>query len=133
MNILLVEDDDSFTETLELFFNQPVLKEKKFKLFVAKTSTDAFVKLRNQKFDVVLLDLHIGSSNGAQVVSSIREDKGHLNFPTPFVVVSGYLDPVTVNKLTKFTQGFLVKPIEPKTLLEKIINVVTAMKKKATA
>ncbi len=128
MNILLVEDDDQFCETLNLFFSQPALKEKKFKLYVSKTTTDAFVKLRNQRFDIVLLDLHVGSANGAQVISSVREDKGHLNFNTPFLVVSGYLNPVTISKLTKFTQGFLVKPIEPKMLLEKIVAVSAAAK-----
>lgn len=130
MNILLVEDDDNFADTLNMFFAQPALRDHKFKLFVSKTTSDAFVKLRNQRFDVVLLDLHVGSSNGAQVVTSIREEKGHLNFQTPFIVVSGYLNPVTVSKLTKVTQGILVKPIEPRALLEKIISVVSATKKK---
>lgn len=130
MNILLVEDDDNFADTLNLFFTQPALRDHKFKLFVSKTTTDAFVKLRNQRFDVVLLDLHVGNANGAQVVNSVREDKGHLNFQTPFIVVSGYLNPVTVSKLTKVTQGILVKPIEPRALLEKIVAVVAANKKK---
>ncbi len=130
MNILLVEDDEQFAETLNLFFSQPILKEKKFKLFHSKTTNDAFVKLRNQKFDIVLLDLQVGASNGVQVLTSVREDKGHTNFHTPFIIVSGYLNPVTISKLQKFCQGILVKPIEPKPLLEKIIQVSAANKKK---
>lgn len=130
MNILLVEDDDNFSDTLSMFFSQPALRDHKFKLFVSKTTTDAFVKLRNQRLDVVLLDLQLGSTNGVQIVSSIREEKGHLNFQTPFIVVSGYLNPVTVSKLTKVTQGILVKPIEPRALLEKVVTVVAQSKKK---
>ncbi len=131
MNILLIEDDEQFADVLTIFFSQPILKEKKFKLFVSKTTNDAFVKLRNQKFDVVLLDLQVGNSNGAQVLTSIREDKGHQNFATPFLIVSGYLNPVTVSKLNKIAQGIIVKPVEPKALLEKIVSTVVASKKAA--
>lgn len=106
-SLLIVEDDAKFCAPVVLY-----LEERGYRVLVAHRSGDAIKKLRNQKFDCILADIRLENSSGASIITSIRGDKKDLNYSTPIVVMSGYLEPHLVRELMAMVQGFLVKPFE---------------------
>jgi DNA-binding response OmpR family regulator len=113
--VLIVEDDVELAGTLA-----DVLTTEGFKILHCSKISDANQKLSNQKFSCILLDMKLEQGTGDMVIEAIRKDKGHFNFRTPVLVVSGHLTPETLAKIKSEIQGVLVKPFDIKTLVGRV-------------
>jgi DNA-binding response OmpR family regulator len=89
----------------------------------AKVS-DAMLKLNNQKFDCVLLDLRLEQGSGERIVDSVRSDPGSQNFTTPIFVMSGNLDAAVVKRLGPRVSGVFVKPFDVEALMAKLASLL---------
>lgn len=102
---LIVDDDVDLANSLAEF-----LKEENFNVVVSNKPPDALIKISNQRFDVILLDLKLGLRDGDWIVKQIRNDKGSLNFSTPILIMSGH--PASKAHIDKVEiQGYLEKPL----------------------
>ncbi|WP_456322827.1 response regulator transcription factor [Hydrogenimonas sp.] len=109
--ILLVEDDECASELIYAY-----LSDCGFELTPVFMATDAVSWLRNERFDVVLLDINLPDFNGLEVLKSIQE---HMSVPV--IVTSAYGD--TPLKLTAFRLGasdYMVKPLDMEELEARI-------------
>src|SRR5688572_30018574 len=103
MKILLVEDDSEDAEFLRLS-----LLQHNGSVYITRAARigDAVDALHNDRFDVVLLDLHLPDGSGAECVEKIQKAETLV----PIVVLSGHGDEdYAVEILNRGVQDYLVK------------------------
>jgi two-component system, sensor histidine kinase len=112
-HVLVIEDDIDLCGTVV-----DTLKRAGYKTLGAHTSREAIMKLKNQTYHCILVDIRLGLDSGEDLVEFIRTRKDAMNVETPIVVISGFLDKDLVSRIGKQIQGALVKPFEMKTLVD---------------
>ncbi|MFW5799801.1 MAG: response regulator, partial [Spirochaetota bacterium] len=73
IKILLVEDDLSFKKLLEIFLSKGNLYKSKFMVYNVKRLSEAIEKIKEDNFDILLLDLHLPDSSGIETFNAINE------------------------------------------------------------
>ncbi len=104
MKVLLVEDDADDAEFLRL----SLLRHNTKPIDITRTDriSEAQRLLRSDRFDVVLLDLHLPDASGAECVARLKQADNEV----PIVVLSGTGDEdYTVDILNRGVQDYLVK------------------------
>jgi diguanylate cyclase (GGDEF)-like protein len=104
MKILLVEDNPDDAE----FLRHSLLRQNTRSIDITRVDriSEAQRRLREERFDVVLLDLHLPDASGAESVERLQQ----ANNLVPIVVLSGMGDDdYTVDILNRGVQDYLVK------------------------
>ena len=102
MRMLIIEDDKSFSDILYEFFST-----KNFKIDTAENGKEAFEKLKNSNYDVVLLDLLLPDINGMDILRKIKESSGI----TEVIVITGHGNiKLAVQAIKMGAYDFLTKP-----------------------
>ncbi len=115
-SILLIEDDEDLGETLAAY-----LQMHSFFVVRAKSAKESFLKLRNQEFSCVLVDLILKEGSGEEVIQHIRENRTPgFKKNVPIFVVSGNINPKSLQKIQKYVNGAFVKPFSMDSLLERL-------------
>jgi len=111
--ILIVEDEPIIAADIEM-----ILEELGYEITgVEDNADDAIESLKNDRPDLVLLDINIeGDVDGVMLAEDINEQ-----FQIPFVFLTSNADKLTINRV-KRTQpaGFIVKPFSEKDLQSNI-------------
>lgn len=116
IKILLVEDDETTAKWLNDF-----LEDRNFIIEFVSTITDAISYIKNNNFDIVILDLNLPDFHGFELLKSIRNVK-----QVPIIVVSAYND--TQTKVQAFKYGamdYMTKPIDFEELEARIWSVLS--------
>jgi len=103
MKILLVEDDELASEIIYMY-----LIENGFDVTPTFTATDSVSRLRNEHFDLLILDINLPDFNGFEVLKSIKNITS-----LPIIITSAYED--RESKLLAFKYGasdYMSKPID---------------------
>lgn len=115
--ILLVDDDDDLRDLL-----QTLLRTHGYSVTEAQTGNIAMDLLRDQKFDLVLLDLTLPDGSGFRVAEFLRANK----LPGKVIVVTG------TDGLENATRGaalgvqdYITKPFKPQYLLKSIEHALS--------
>lgn len=111
-NILLIEDDDSLSETVRQW-----LVYEKHNVETAATGYDAVEQLKFGTFDIVLMDWQLPEMTGIEICKQYRAEGG----TTPILMLSG--NDSSVEKKTGLDAGandYLRKPFKLKELSERI-------------
>jgi two-component system cell cycle response regulator len=109
----LVVDDESLL--CELF--DGMLTEMGYDVEVAMSAEEALNTIRNTQFDVVLLDLMLGSVSGFTVLEQIRQ----MYYPPIVLVMTGYgSTDVAIEAMKQGAADFIMKPVEPDLLDNRI-------------
>jgi CheY-like chemotaxis protein len=106
LNILLTEDcDDSFALS-ELFL-------KKESVWRARNAPEAIEMVKKQRFDIVLMDIHMGGMDGYAAINAIRDWETETgNARTPIVILSSDdLETQNQSAARSGCTGFLRKPL----------------------
>jgi CheY-like chemotaxis protein len=114
--VLIVEDDPVFQKTAA-----SVLGEAGFECVVTGDGLDAVTILRDQRFDVVLLDIRLPGINGLEVLERI----GGLDEKPKVIVITGEADRETVvETVRKHAYQFVVKPVAPQKIVDVVLDAV---------
>jgi DNA-binding response OmpR family regulator len=117
--ILIVEDDKIFAQTLEDF-----LEESGFNVTLAHDANEALAKKYFNRYDLCIFDINIPHQNGIDLYSSLKESGDC----TPTIFVTSYKDIDTVKKcFEKGANDYLKKPIDLDELLCRIENIFRYM------
>lgn len=100
--ILVVEDDDLVLQTLA-----SSVRANKWEPCAVMTVHDALVALRD-RVDGCIIDLRLNDGSGFDVIVEARRREPDV----PVLVLTGLLDPVTVNRANRLTVEFAAKPME---------------------
>lgn len=114
-HILVVEDDERICVAIET-----ALRSAGFRTLSATKATEAIRLLSNQKFDCILLDLHLERGTGESVLTYIRETDYGFNYRSPVFVISGTLKASTVSRIKQHVGAFFVKPFDVQALVAKV-------------
>ncbi len=101
--ILLIEDDELASEMVYSY-----LQECGFEVTAVFTATESVSYVKNNSYDLLILDLNLPDFDGYEVLKSIRKFTS-----IPVIVSSGYED--TKSKLLAFKYGatdYMVKPFD---------------------
>lgn len=110
-SILVVDDDKNICDLIKLY-----LSNEGYNVVLTHDGSDALSILRDQKFDLVLLDLMLPTINGWETCKMIKK-----NWSVPIIIVSSR--DLVDDKVQVFENGaddYVVKPFEPKELIARV-------------
>src|SRR5258708_1578913 len=119
-NVLLVEDDPKMHEVLSA-----LLHEDNITLAHASDAQQAITMVREQPFDLMLLDLGLPGMNGFEILRQLKEKP--LERPIPVIVLTAWNS--TTDKLRGFELGavdYLTKPFESAELRARLCAALRA-------
>lgn len=119
MNKILIADDDP---TIRLFLRE-VMKKAGYYVSVVSDGKMALKKLKQEKFDLVLLDVWMPKMNGIEVLSALRQEPA----PPRVVIMTTDGTPETVLKAVREqAYRYVKKPINPDALIEIVSQAISA-------
>lgn len=114
-NILLVEDDRMIIENLTEF-----LKTEGFQVWSADGQEKAMKILRNQHFDLILLDITLAQGNGYSTCTQIRS-----HYEIPIIFLTALDDEFSVvTGLDMGADDYISKPFRPRELVSRMRTVL---------
>lgn len=120
LNLLLVEDNVHF-RTLMRKVLQALGMDK---LEETEDGIEALEVLQTKTPDLVVVDWKMDGMDGVEFVKQIRALKGPNRF-VPIIMVTGYTEErLRTTASNAGVSGFLGKPISPKSLLRRIVDVM---------
>jgi len=116
-SILIVDDDPVFRLMLETF-----LKQRRFKTISAGTSLETIKILKNEAFDLILIDLRLPDKDGIELLQDIKKEHPHV----PLILMTSFADIRTAVKAIKSgASEYITKPVNTDEL---ILAIDTALK-----
>lgn len=109
--IFLIEDDRKIAKNLILLF-----RAEGFTVSHAATQNDALAMLRENKFDIALIDISLPDGNGFMLYTEIKEQQ---DIPVIFLTASGDESSV-VTGLNMGADDYVTKPFRPRELVARI-------------
>ena len=102
MNILIVEDDDNIANVVS-----EILQAREFETVLCDTGSQAVELIKNNMYDLILLDLNLPGMDGLEILRQFREH----NTNTPVLILSAR-DQIEdkVNGLDLGANDYLTKP-----------------------
>lgn len=117
-HVLVVEDDAETSETLKT-----ILEEHGYRVTLAKDGGQAHAKFSMRKPDFVVLDVILPGESGFEVCDRLKT----LDERVPVLILSVIDMDDARNLATRVgADGYLVKPVDPETLVEQIEEIATA-------
>jgi DNA-binding NtrC family response regulator len=110
--ILVVDDDEMVLRSIV-----NILKIKGYETSIAKDGKEALMKIEDEFFNVLLLDIRLPDMTGIELLSLIKETKPKMRK----IILTGYPDAKTaIDAVNKKADAYLIKPYNPNELLEQI-------------
>ena len=116
-NSLLIIDDDP--EVIQLITE--LLSYKFDKISYSCSVDDALSKLKNEVFNLILMDVKIQERNGAEIILFMRENPANDNNSAPIIIVSATIDSGFIERNYNRYAGILIKPFDN----DEMINLVS--------
>jgi two-component system chemotaxis response regulator CheY len=118
--ILIVEDNEACRESLELALAKPPW----FAVHAVATAEEALECLAGEDFCALVTDLHLGSTDGFDLIAKVRSHPFHRSLP--ILVVSGDTDPSTPARVAVIgADAYFSKPYSPAALSRKLEQLVS--------
>ncbi|WP_083392206.1 PAS domain S-box protein [Bacillus sp. MUM 13] len=113
--ILYIEDNPSnITLVEEIMESQP-----HYSLIYAKEGAEGLTKAKNERVDLILLDINLPDMNGYQVFDELKRNQHTKNIPV-IAISANAISMHIEDSLNKGFQDYLTKPINIKDLLFKV-------------
>ena len=120
LKILLVEDDEAILEGLAF-----CLKKEGFLVKTSINGSDALAYIRDQEFNLLILDINLPDINGLKLYKQIKEFK---DIPTIFLTANDS-ELSTVCALDSGADDYITKPFKTRELISRIHSVLRRVKK----
>ena len=116
-HILIAEDDPTLSQLLK-----GVLKGEKFRVTTVANGEAALKKLREKKYEILLLDVWMPKMNGFEVLSFLRE----MPAPPRVIVMTSDGTPQSILRaMREQAYHYILKPFEPAALLKIIRDALS--------
>ena len=107
-SILVVEDDMDIHNLIK-----EVLEQENYNVIDAYSGTEALILLKNQRVDLILLDLMLPGLNGEEIVKEVKN--------IPIIVISAKISQEDkINVLLNGANDYIVKPFDKNELLARV-------------
>ena len=117
--ILLIEDEQLMIELLE-----KKLAQEGYEMTVAKDGAEGLEKMRNEKPDIILLDIIMPKKGGFEVMEEMSQDDELKQIPV--VVISNSGQPVELDRAKRLgARDWLIKTeFDPQEVIDKVIKQI---------
>ena len=116
--ILVVEDHDDVRGMLKL-----LLESEHFRVLEAATGAEALTAVKNDRPDVILMDLALPGFDGFETIRRVRKTDGFQN--TPIIVLTAYnVQSIYETARRVGTNYFMAKPIDFEELAELLKQIL---------
>ena len=122
MTRILVADDDRTTRLLLT----EILRDGKYTVVAVPDGAAALKKLKEDKFDLALLDVWMPKKNGLEVLSALKKSSKK---PKVIVMTSDDTPETLLSAIREEAYQYVAKPIEPKSLLTLVRETLTKTSK----
>lgn len=110
--VLIVDDDPAICKLID-----KVMKVNNIETCIVNSGAQALATLKDQRFDLVLLDVMLGDMEGFDVIHRVRED----GLGTPIIIISGRNEDYdSVYGLSIGADDYVTKPFRPIVLGAKV-------------
>ncbi len=117
--ILLIDDDVDFVESTKI-----ILESKPYEIIVAHDGDAGLRKAREEKPDLILLDVIMPVKDGFTAAEQLKKDPQLSKIPvlmlTAFATMGGGTSIPVSRGLTLETEDYIDKPISPEELLARV-------------
>jgi len=117
--ILIVDDEEAYRK----FLTKIIEKFLKAKVLSTNNPGDMFAILEKEKIDLIILDLQMPVMDGQTALRHIRTNTKTEKIPVLICSALGF-ETVVKNIVKLGINGFIIKPFEAPTVLNKIYNVL---------
>ncbi len=119
-DVFICDDDKEICEILQEYcINMGCFKN----IVTAHDGINATMKLRNQKFALILLDINMPKKTGYDLIGEFTP--GSMNSKESVMIVSGTLDRDLVAKIvSQGVKTFMVKPFTEAQFQEKVLKIL---------
>jgi CheY-like chemotaxis protein len=116
--ILIIEDDEILLSLL-----QKKLSKEGYQISIANDGLEGVKKIREEKPDLILLDIIMPRVNGFEVLEEIQKDPALKTIPV--IVISNSGEPTEINKIKRLgVKDWLIKTeFDPQEIINKIKNI----------
>ncbi len=122
VRILVMDDDPIQCEFARVYLSTPTATVE-----TAENGEEGLRKLREQKFDLAVVDLDMPVLNGFQVIRAIRSDPALRNLPV--VIVTGREDMESIDRAyDEGATSFVTKPVNWRLLSYQLRYVLRAQR-----
>ena len=116
MKILVVDDEDIVLESC-----QAVFELEGFEALFVPSADKALEAMKNNDFDLLLIDVKMPKKDGMYLMRKIREKWPHV----AIIIMSGYYTTNTIKEAMKMGAAtFIAKPFEPDELVKIVRQVI---------
>lgn len=102
--ILLIEDDQSLHELYS-----EILKEEGYEIIDAYDGEEAYQHIKDQEYDLILLDYKIPKLNGIELLKKIRAESPLLKLGAILILTNAGEDSLVADAISLGAKGYLVK------------------------
>ncbi|WFD09139.1 response regulator transcription factor [Tepidibacter hydrothermalis] len=117
-NILVVDDEEHIVELLK--FN---LQTKGYNIETSYDGLDAFIKIRDLKPDLILLDRMLPNMDGLEVLKKVREDSSTKNIPV-IMLTAKTMEKDKIEGLEVGADDYISKPFSIEEVLARVKAVL---------
>jgi CheY-like chemotaxis protein len=117
--ILLIDDDQDFVEA-----TKAILETRPYEVIVASNGDEGLRKAREEKPDLILLDVIMPVRNGFSAAEQLKKDPELAKIPTLMLTafaVKGVQSSIPVSRgFALETEDYIDKPVSPEELLARV-------------
>ncbi|MFA6238298.1 MAG: response regulator [Bacteriovorax sp.] len=119
-DVLIVDDDPAICELLKNYCDKMGCFRH---VLIANDGSIASIKMRNQKFAVIMIDLKLPKKSGIDLIRELNEKS--TNRKNSILVVSGTIVQTDLEKLIELgIRNFLPKPFEEVVFQERVLKLL---------
>lgn len=120
--IMIIDDEERLLIAIKKY-----LITKQFTIILCKSAKEALCKLKNEKVDLLIIDILMSDMNGYDLVKSLKNDPKIGHIPFIFLTAKG----MTEDRITGYKMGckaYVGKPFDPEELVAIIDNILSDRK-----
>lgn len=112
--VLVIDDERMLLELCEMN-----LKEQGYEVFLAETGKDGFELAKNNKPDLILLDMKLPDVGGYELIGRLRSENTTAHIP--ILVMSGFEDEIAkIGRDNRLAVPWILKPFKNEDLLRQV-------------
>ena len=115
-SILVVDDNEDIRNLLSL-----VLQKEGYEVFLAPNGSEALEIVKNNRLDLVLLDVMMPELSGLEVLRSIRENKDNKICSIPVMMITAASTVSDIDAAVEIgASSYIIKPFRNENLIAKV-------------
>ena len=119
-SVLVLDDEEKICQIIRQFL---VISGLFKNVVVADTVSIALMKIRNEQFDLIIVDYNLPDKKGTNFIEIVRKSKGYSK--VKFLMISGFLDNKTLaDVMNSGVKHVLVKPFTRMMLIKKVCEIM---------